>query len=517
MAVVHQVIGNVVVEWEHTAQLVWKMSETIGPKNSPRVQTASFDLSLLRAGYEDTFLLKLKDTLLLRRKRIAFTTVKKEIEQIRALLRKVQSHRIGAPKVTQIDHSFLHALRMTLQDIPTSYLTTLRHLYSENHELSIFAHDLTPEDFPVRRPIKGFQGDKIDTILAKALSRAVQVEILRRTEDAYENGVIDIGHFSFLHLAFHVYCRPVSYRLLTLTDLQIDIDPETKLKTYSLWVILPKTRVSSKSLKKISYPLDNIVGELLEAQRIQVIKSWGHLVTNDDIGKLALFPARQVSSDGRWVSRHALANFGETAPRNFRDCYLTPILKLQETVTFNFNSLRHTIGTQLAVCGCSATTIAAVLKHASSATCQNYVDLAFQGLIDTLGEAMEPAFDAHFPAFRSKNGPILPEKIINSIELATGRSELIGECGKTNACQYAPLACYSCIRFTPCFDADHSINLRFAESEIIKYEGGGLPFRELVNQFKAAKRYIMLIMAAATQYKNAHAQQELENVSPHRP
>lgn len=100
------------------------------------------------------------------------------------------------------------------------------------------------------------------------------------------------------------------------------------------------------------------------------------------------------------------------------------------------------------------------------------------------------------------------EKAISSIEIATGRRELTGECGKTNACQYAPLACYSCIRFTPCFDADHSINLRFVESEIVKYEGGGLPFRELTNQFKAAKHYIMLVVAAANQYKNANSQQE---------
>ncbi|MGL5843429.1 MAG: tyrosine-type recombinase/integrase [Aeromonas hydrophila] len=508
MAVVHQTIGNTLVAWDDTAQLAWTMSELTGPKNDRRMQTASFDLSELRTGYEDTFLLTLKDTLLARRNRVAFTTVKTEVHAIRILLRKIQSQRVGAPKVTHIDHSFLLTLRTILQDVPIEYLTKFRQLYSEHRELSLFSHDLIPEDFPIRKPAKGYQGDKIDTILAKSLSRAVQVEILRRTEDAYESGVIDIGHFSFLHLAFHVYCRPSSYRYLTLADLQIDVDPETQVKSYFLWTVPPKTRVSAKSLKKITYPLDSILGELLEAQRIQVIKTWGHLVANDDMGKLALFPARKVGSDGRWISSNALAHFGEPSHSNLRDSYLEPILKILESITFDFNGLRHTIGTQLAVAGCSATTIASVLKHASGATCQNYVDIAFQGLIDTLSEAIEPAFDAHFPVFRSKNEPMLLEKTINSIELATGRSELIGECGKTNACQYAPLACYSCIRFTPCFDADHSINLHFAESEIIKYEGGGLPFRELVNQFKAAKHYIMLIMAASRQYQDALVQQE---------
>ena len=362
----------------------------------------------------------------------------------------------------------------------------------------------------MRKPIKGFNGKKIANIVAKALSRAAQVDILRRAEDAYESGTIDIGHFAFLHLAFHVYCRSSSYRRLKLADLQIDVDPETQVKTYFLWVTPQKTRVSAKSLKKMSYQLDSIVGELLEAQRVQVIKTWGHLLDNDDIGKLALFPARGVGSDGRWAASHAQANFGEIPLFSFYHAYLYPIRKLQESnsFNFNFNDLRHTVGTQLAVAGCSATTIAAVLKHASPYTCQNYVDIAFQGLINVLSEAMEPAFDAHFPAFRSKNDPMPPEKAINSIELATGRRELTGECGKTNACQYAPLACYSCPRFTPCFDADHSINLRIVESEINKYKSGGPPFRELTNQFKQARYYIILVVAAANQYQNALVQQE---------
>lgn len=509
MAVVQQVIGNTVAEWDDAVPLAWTMSETSGPKNNQRMQSISCNLSELRTGYGDAFLLTLKNTLIERRKRIGLVTVNGELVSIRSLLSKVQSRRAGDPQVTHIDHAFLLTLRSILQDVPITCLTMFRKLFIEYRESPLFAHDLVPEDFPVKKSVKGYQGDKIDAILVKALSRAKQVEILRRSEDAYESGVIDIGHFSFLQLAFHAYCRPSSYRRLTLADLQIDVDPETQVKTYFLWIIPPKTRVSAKSLKKITYQLDSLVGELLEAQRIQVIKTWGHLVANDDIGKLALFPARRVGPDGCWVSRHARTHFGETSANNFRDCYLRVILKLLESITFDFHGLRHTVGTQLAVSGCSATTIAAVLKHASPTSCQAYVDVAFQGLNDVLSETMEPAFGTHFPvAFCSKDDPMAPEKAINSIDLATGHRELTGECGKTNACQNAPLACYSCPRFTPCFDADHSINLRFAESEINKFESSGLPFRELANQVKAAKCYILLVVAAANQYQNALVQQE---------
>lgn len=508
MGIMHQVIGNTVVEWDDAVPLAWTMSEATGSKNDLRILTESFDLSELRTGYEDAFLFILKDTMIARRKRVGLLTIKKEVSQIRVLLRKVHLQRVGNPRITHIDHAFLLILRTILQDVSIHYLISFKQLFSENRESPLFAHDLVPSDFPVRKPVKGNHGVKIDAILAKALSRNAQVEILRRSEDAYESGSIDIGHFAFLHLAFHAFCRPSSYQRLTLADLQIAVDPETQVKTYVLLVIPKKTGISAKSLHKIPYQLDSTVGELLEAQRINVIKTWGHQVTNEEIGELALFPARGIGTNGQWIANHARAHFGETDYFTFRSGYLDPILKLQKSITFDFNGLRHTVGTQLAVAGCSATTIAAVLKHASQITCQKYVDVAFQGLIDVLSEAMEPAFETHFPQFRSKNDPVHPEKAINSIELETGHHELTGECGKTSACQYAPIACYSCIRFTPCFDADHSINLRLVESEIIKYESGNLPFRELARQFKEARRYIMLVVAAANRYQQILSLQE---------
>ncbi len=341
MSVVHQVIGNMVAEWDDTVPLAWTMSETSGPKNDQRTQMVSFDLSELRSGYGDAFLLAFKEAMIARRKRVSLVSVYAEFGRVRGVLRKVQSRRVGEPRVTHIDHAFLLTLRTILQDVSINYLKTFRKLFTETRESPLFAHDLVIEDFPVKKPVKGFIGEKIDSILAKALPRAKQVEILRRTEDAYESGAIDIGHFAFLHLAFHVYCRPASYRRLTLDDLRIVVDPETQVKTYFLRVMPMKTRVSAKSLKKITYPLDSIVGELLEAQRIQVINTWGHLVADEEIVKLALFPARKIGSDGRWVSKHARSHFGEPSVQNFNDNYLQPILKLQASTTFNFKRLRQ--------------------------------------------------------------------------------------------------------------------------------------------------------------------------------
>lgn len=505
MSVVHQVIGNMVAEWNGAVPLKWTMSETIGPKDDRRTETNSFDLSELREGYEDAFLLTLKNLLISRRKRVSLSTIHYEHQVIRNVLGKVQTWHTGNFKVSQIDHAFLNTLRKMREDLSADTLLRFRRLFNSNRESPLYAHDIFHADFPINQSTKGQIGENIDNVLAKALSRAACVEILRRGEDAYESGAISIGCFAFVNLAFHIYCRPASYHRITLADLQVDLDPQTQVKTYFIWVIPKKTRVSTQSLKKISYRLDSTVGKLLEAQRIHVIKTWEHHVLKEDIGKIAMFPALGVGSDGRWASLHAQAHFGEPTHNSFTSGYLDPIMKILDSINFSLTDLRHTIGTQLAVAGCSAPTIAAVLKHATPDACQKYVDIAFGGFINALSDEMAPAFDAHFPAynlFRSKNDKVAPEKAINSIELATGRRELTGECGKTSACQYAPIACYSCPRFTPCFDADHSINLRLVEAEISKYEQGGLPFRELTNQYKDARRYILFIVASANQFQD---------------
>lgn len=500
-----QMIGNMVAEWNDVAPLKWTMSETIGSKEDRRTEIKSFNLSGLGEGYEDAFLITLKNLLISRRKRVSLLTIHNEQKILRDLLGKVQARQKGNPKVSQIDHVFLNNLRTMYEDVSTNSLLKFRRFFNSNRESPLYAQDIIQSDFPIKPSTKGQIGENIDKVLASALSRAACVEILRRSEDAYESGIIDIGCFSFVQLAFHIYCRPSSYLRLTLSDLQVDIDPQTQIKTYFIWVIPKKTRVSTQSLKKIAYRLDSTVGELLEAQRINVIKTWGHLVAEEEVGRIAMFPARGVGNDGRWSSLHAQMHFGEPSNSNFMTGYMRPIMKIQDSITFSLTDLRHTVATQLAVAGCSAATIAAVLKHATPDSCQKYVDIVFDGLINALSNAMTPAFDAHFPAyslFLSKNNPVAPEKAINSIEQATGRRELIGECGKAIACQYAPIACYSCHRFTPCFDADHSINLRLVEAEICKYEQGGLPFRELANQYKDARRYILLVVASANQFQN---------------
>lgn len=174
--------------------------------------------------------------------------------------------------------------------------------------------------------------------------------------------------------------------------------------------------------------------------------------------------------------------------------------------------LRHTIGTQLAQSGCSAKTIMAVLKHASDIVCNAYVDIAFYGLINELSDAMRPAFQAHLPVFekfRTKSETIPPDKAIFSDNQESKQTELTGECGKIIMCEHAPITCYGCGQFIPCFDADHGVNLKIVENEIEVLSKSGKPYEHLVNKAKQSKHEIMLVINACELYKQTSSSMDV--------
>jgi hypothetical protein len=321
---------------------------------------------------------------------------------------------------------------------------------------------------------------------------------------------MDIGHFSFVNLAFSVFCRPESYRRIRLDDLVCDTDND------SFFIYIPPVKTRVHQPDKICYKINQSVGVLLQKQRQHVIASSSHLVDAVDIGKLALFPSRQFyANKSGWRSQYSNENFGECKRSGtFSSSYPRQIKKqfFKDTeLKLSSNVLRHTVGTQLAQSGCSAKTIMAVLKHATDKVCIAYVDIAFHGLINELSDAMRPAFEAHLPIFKrfsSKIEVIPVDKAIHSEDLQTGRTELTGECGKQIQCEHAPITCYGCHRFIPCFDADHSVNLDIVQREIDHFKKSGKPYEHLIKRCQTSKYEILLVMNACDRYQQAKSKQE---------
>lgn len=504
----YKTVGNTLIEWDDSTPFVFSLREENGSEDTRKSASLTVDLSELRQGFTDDFLQHLREHLIERRNRVALKTIENESKTLRRLFRKVITCGWFDSKISVIDESVLLVFKAAREQMTEAELKQLRLAFNANPASALWAAGLQPSNFPQYSHKKGHYGRQIDRILAKALTRATCVHILSRCEQAYDLGNMDIGYFAFVNLAFAVFCRPESYRKIQLDDLVFD----KKSNAYFIYILPAKTRVQHP--QKLCYSINEPVGILLQKQRQSVVAQFGHLVNPQNIGKLALFPSRQLNTEkSAWRHAHANENFGMLGSSDsFVSTYPRQIQRaFQDTrITLSANALRHTVGTQLAQTGASAQTIQAVLKHSSDFVCRAYVDIAFQGLIDTLSDAMRPAFEMHLPAFecfRSKHDPINVQQAIRSDDLETGQIELIGECGKQIQCEHAPIACYGCTRFIPCWDADHSVNLSIVQREIDDGKRRGSPFQHMVEKAREAKYQIVLVMNAADRYQQELAPQ----------
>lgn len=501
-------IGNTVIEWHDGTPLIFTLKNEVGPRAGRETRTITVDLTELRLGFTDDVLLHLKEHLMERCKRVKLVSINTEASNLKSLFVKVIALKLFETRIAVIDEGFLLCLAGQKEHFQLSNLKFLKLAFSANPHSTLFASGLEKSDFPTHKKNKGEHGHLIDSILAKALTRSAAAHILDVCDTAYAKGDMDIGHYSFVHLAFAVFVRPNSYRQIRVGDFTLDKE------TNQYWIRIVTSKTGEETPSKVSYCLNEPLGVLLTKQRQHVIATYGHLIAPGGIEKLALFPARQLTpDDSRWKSSYANENFGMLDRNSFARSYAAQIRDTHfahdTRLTVDANTLRHTVGTMLAQTGASANTIAAVLKHASTYVCKAYVDIAFQGMMEELSEAMRPAFAEHLPGllnFRSKYDLIAPEKLIRSDDLETGEIEDTGECGKSIACVNAPIVCYGCHRFIPFFDADHSINLRIAQREIDDLSKRGKPFEQLVDRGRTAKNKIILIMNAADRYRDTMRQ-----------
>lgn len=499
----YKIIGDAKAEWEDENPFIFTISETSGSIGEQLNSTISIDYSELRQGFSDEFILHLKDHLIQRRTKVVINSINGESRNLRRLFRKVIDLKLFKEKTSVIDESFLLALDATIESFTYNDLRFLKMAFISNPCSPIFAQSLHKSDFPEKADKKGKHGRIISGILAKAHTRAACVNILCRCEQAYEKGHMDIGFFSFVNLAFAVFCRPESYRQIRLEDLNFD----NKSKSFYIYISPAKSSVHRP--RKICFQINANLAALLQKQRQHVVQKYGHLVQDKEmIGKLALFPARRLKQDmSAWVANFPNQNFGMLkSGSDFSKSYTEVVQRwlLDARHTIGANALRHTAGTQLAMFGASAQTIKAVLKHAGDDTCKAYVDIAFHGLINELSDAIQPAFKHFLPAierFRSKNDLVPPDKAIRTDNLRTGETLLAGECGKKIQCEHAPIACYGCHRFIPCWDADHSMNLRNVQEEIDSFKQMGKPFQHMVDKALEAKYQILFVMNASEIYR----------------
>lgn len=499
-----RIIGNTVIEWEDGDPLQFSITQQTGPRHRRVPKTITVDFTALKRGFTQEFLSHLKEHLIERCYQVKILSLQTEQRYLQALFAQVVALELFESKISIIDDGFLLCLSAEKGNFSTNHFKYLKIAFAANPHSPLFIKGLVDSDFPTLTNKKGHHGQTIDNILAKALTRSAVAHILDVCDSAYAAGTMDIGHYSFVHLAFAVYVRANSYRQIRLGDLNV-----TTSGRYFIDILTSKAGEEYPS--STTFGINEPLGVLLTKQRQHVIENYGHLVVEADVKNLALFPARQMmKGNSQWRSQYANEHYGMLEDASaFSASYPGTIANKffdGDNFSLRSNVLRHTVGTLLAQTGASSQTIQAVLKHASNSICKAYVDIAFHGLMEELSEAMYPAFAEHLPAlikFRSREDQVAPEKQVLSCGQDTGKLEDVGECGKSIVCANAPVVCYGCVRFIPCWDADHAINLQIVEKEIEDMCKRGKPFQHMIDRARSAKNQIILVMNAADRYRQA--------------
>lgn len=524
---VTQTVGYTTFSWEERAPLKFDAVTRYAAWEPD--YSLSFDLGELRTAFEMPFLLCLKDLIMQRHLKVKVNSMKEEYHTVLRLLRKIQSDQISpdpkkrlmeAEKISSIDSGLMVAVTAKrahdagwINGRCIDYLKDW-FLYAGNG--TVFK-GLERGDFPTNDH-SGKEDILRQNIIAKALSRTVQVSVLVDLERRFQVGTIHLGVYVLWNLTNFLYARPESLRQIRCGDLSYTHDKATGEIRYKLWV-RPAKRTGRRP-KPMAYPLSPYLGQLLFKQQAWVIENVGPLYgLNKELSpeerrsieeKLALFPRINQGTRKTFEIKHfGMMEKGLDLAAN----YLKPIQRGLNEINVNFVVMRHTIGTQLAAAGVSAAVIQAVLRHAKDVTARRYIDLVAKELRAALNSGLE-ALEALFPAYSAfidaKQASAMsrdyPGRVINSrgpIDPVTGEIDVqtTGACGNAAACAYAPLSCYGCWRWIANYEADHSVNLRFVQDRIKENEVFGKPMQAIVERDRLLEKVIMLRIAQIEKHK----------------
>lgn len=529
---VAQTIGNTTFTWNDSAPLQFEAAtryEAGGPEYLQK-----FDLAQLTSGFEESFLLGLKDLIMQRHLKVKANTLKSEYDNVLRLFKKIQSNQTSADinqrlmeadKISAIDPGLLLAVRAKLaQDVGWIHRACIDRLsdwFLYAGQGTVFK-DLERGDFPTSDQSGGTDLIR-QRIIAQALSRTLQIAVLTDVERRFQAGTIHLGVHVLWNLTNTLYARPESLRQIRCGDLKYEVDKATGEIQYTLWV-MPAKR-AKRAGRRMPYPLTPILGHMLVKQHAWVIEHVGPLYgLKQDLNReqreaierqLALFPRINGGQRQDFEIKHfGMLQSGAHCSLN----YLLPIQRCLDDIQVNFTVMRHTIGTQLAAAGVSAAVIQAVLRHANDTTARVYIDLAAKELREALNTGLEaleelfPAYNAFMNAEQTRAmAQQFPERVINSrgpIDPNTGEvdMETTGGCGKSAACAFAPLSCYGCWRWIANVDADHSVNLRMVQERIKENDSFGKHMRAIVERDRLLEKVIELRMGQFQKHKAEHAQ-----------
>lgn len=269
---------------------------------------------------------------------------------------------------------------------------------------------------------------------------------------AFGRGDLSQEEFILGWLLVATGARPLQLAALKVRDFH-HLEAADGTRVY--WLDLPQAKKRTLIRERFAkQKLAAHVGELVEAYVAVVAREHGG--SAEEIADLPFFPGPGggVGLDGH-VTRalltkrlqSALASIGVTSERT------------KEELEVDARRFRYTFGSRLAADGANVYQIAELLGHGTILTAKTYVE-ARPETLERIDKAVALQLAPIAQAFagvlveREKDPRLAdPTRFIIDPEVT---DDAIGSCGKFGFCGLAaPIACYTCNRFTPWLDAPH--------------------------------------------------------------
>lgn len=199
---VAQTVGKTTFTWNESTPLKFE-SVTRYAAGEPEYQQ-EFDLAQLNSGFEESFLLGLKDLIMLRHMKVRVTSMKGEYKNVLQLLKKIQSDQTStdlkqrlmeSEKISVIDSGLMLAVGTKLAKdarwINGYCIERLSDWFLFAGHGAVF-RDLEQGEFPTRDR-SGAADLMRQRIISQALSRTLQIAVLTDVERKLQAGEIHLG------------------------------------------------------------------------------------------------------------------------------------------------------------------------------------------------------------------------------------------------------------------------------------------------------------------------------------
>jgi hypothetical protein len=312
------------------------------------------------------------------------------------------------------------------------------------------------------------------------------VALLNALRASHETATLDIVEQAALWLCVAIGANPMQFALLRECDFERLVSADDNGANYLLRIPRHKKRHSRLRAEFKTRKLTTEIGEVLDQLVLHNAELRRRLGRVDKSIAKPLFSRESLRKSMIGTPMHEYA-LGLSASE-FTQLVSKAVDKLNvksprtgASLHLNCRRFRYTFATRLVREGASQRVVAEMLDHTDLQNVQCYFDIK-SDIVESLDRAMAmvlgplaQAFLGHIIRGETEGNAAPSSRIYHAKRDSV---DPLGDCGSFSFCgYYAPVACYTCVKFQPWMEAPHEEILRSLLAERARREEQGLHSR----------------------------------------